>query len=189
MHLGRVKFRSSVEATPKCREESLYVKKLSLVPSVAIPLMAIAFLTGSATAQAPAAGGPPRSYPPPTNLKVLPKDLTGQQVRTIMEGWAGDLGVHCDTCHVADPKNIGPNGRPRLDFPSDAKDEKQMARIMYTMFEVDKKDYVAKVAAMDKMDEPAAPLTCGTCHRGHLDPEKFTPPPEHPQGAMPGMQH
>jgi hypothetical protein len=96
--------------------------------------------------------------------------------------------VHCDNCHAADPKNVGPNGRPRLNFASDEKDEKLMARIMYQMTEEDKKNYVARVADMDKMDEPAAPLTCGTCHRGHLDPEKFTPAPQQP-GAMPGMQH
>jgi hypothetical protein len=131
----------------------------------------------------------PRSYPAPTNLKVLPKDLTGAQVHEIMEGWAGDLGVHCDTCHAADPKNLGPNGKPRLNFASDEKDEKEMARIMYQMLEADKKDYVAKVAALDKMDEPAAPLTCGTCHRGQLDPEKFTPPQQPGMGNMPGMQH
>jgi hypothetical protein len=134
----------------------------------------------------------PRSFPPPTNLKVLPANLTGQQVHEIMEGWAGDLGVHCDNCHAADPKNIGPNGKPRLNFASDEKDEKQMARIMAQMMEEDKTNYIAKVAALDKMDEPAAPLTCGTCHRGHLDPEKFTPAPEQPpagMGSMPGMQH
>jgi hypothetical protein len=140
----------------------------------------------------PAAPRRPRSYPAPTNLKVLPKDTTGAQIHEIMEAWSGDLGVHCDACHADDANNVGPNGRHRLDFASDAKDEKQMARIMYQMFETDKNDYVAKVAAMDKMDEPAAPLTCGTCHRGHLDPEKFTPAPEHPpqsMGNMPAMQH
>lgn len=173
------------------------MKKPSLVSPAAAALLAATLFTSVTFAQAPAAGGPPpeapRNYPAPTNLKVLPKDLTGKQVHEIMEGWAGSLGVHCDKCHAADPKNIGPNGRPRLNFASDEKDEKAMARIMYTMTEVDKKNYVAKVAAMDKMDEPAPPLTCGTCHRGHLDPEKFTPAPEHPPqgapGAMPGMQH
>jgi len=182
------------------------VNKPSLAsPVAAIALLSAAMFTSAAFAQAPtAAGSPPpggaahgpRNYPAPTNLKVLPKNLTGKQVHEIMEGWAGALGVHCDNCHATDPKNIGPNGKPRLDFASDAKDEKAMARIMYTMTEIDKKDYVAKVAAMDKMDEPAPPLTCGTCHRGHLDPEKFTPAPEHPRqgapGAMPpmsGMQH
>lgn len=177
------------------------MKITSLALPVATALLAAAVFTVSAAAQAaPAAGASPqqgearapRSFPPPTNLKVLPKDLTGAQVREIMMGWAGDLGVHCDTCHATDANNVGPNGRPRMDFASDAKDEKQMARIMYTMLDTDKKDYVAKVAAIDKMAEPAAPLTCGTCHRGHLDPEKFTPEPEHPQGApgaMPSMQH
>jgi hypothetical protein len=131
----------------------------------------------------------PRSFPAPTNLQVLPKDLTGQQVHEIMEHWAGDLGVHCDTCHAADPNNVGPNGRPRMNFASDEKDEKKMARVMYTMTEDLKANYVAKVAAMDKMAEPAAPVTCGTCHRGHIDPEAFTPAPEHPGGAMPPMQH
>ncbi len=172
----------------------------SASPAAAVAFFAAIAFAASAFAQAPpAAGGPPqespghgpRNYPAPTNLKVLPKNLTGAQVHEIMEGWAGALGVHCDNCHAADPKNIGPNGKPRLNFASDEKDEKKMARIMYTMLETDKKDYIARVAAMDKMDEPAPPLTCGTCHRGHLDPEKFTPPP-HPQGApgaMPGMQH
>jgi hypothetical protein len=179
----------------------LHVKKSSRTSaSVAFSLLAAAAFTVSAAAQAPtpggspqaAAGRTPRSYPAPTNLKVLPKDLSGAQVHEIMEGWAGDLGVHCDTCHAADANNVGPNGRPRLDFASDAKNEKEMARIMYQMLEADKKDYVAKVAALDKMSEPAAPLTCGTCHRGHLDPEKYTPEPEHPQGApgaTPGVQH
>ena len=182
------------------------MKPTSLASPARIALLAAFAFTAAVAAQAPqsapapatpapAGAGqsgarPPRSFPPPTNLKVLPGNLTGQQVHEIMEGWAGDLGVHCDTCHAADPKNVGPNGKPRLNFASDEKDEKQMARIMAQMTEDIKKNYVAKVAAMDKMDEPAAPLTCGTCHRGHLDPEKFTPAPEQPgRGAMPGMQH
>ncbi len=171
------------------------MKKTSLIaPTAAVALFAAAVFAASTVAQAPQGpppegARPPRSYPAPTNLKVLPKDLTGQQVHEIMEHWAGDLGVHCDTCHAADPNNVGPNGRPRLNFASDEKDEKQMARIMYTMTEDLKKNYVAKVAAIDKMAEPAAPVTCGTCHRGHLDPEAYTPAPEHPQGAMPNMQH
>lgn len=171
----------------------------SASPAAAVAFFAALAFAASAFAQAPPAAGPPqegpghgpRNYPAPKNLKVLPKNFTGAQVHETMEGWAGALGVHCDHCHAADPKDIGPNGKPRLNFASDEKDGKKMARIMYTMLETDKKNYVAKVAAMDKMDEPAAPLTCGTCHRGHLDPEKFTPPP-HPEGApggMPGMQH
>ena len=159
-------------------------------PAAAIALLAAAVFAATAAAQAPqgppGGGGRPRSYPAPTNLKVLPKDLTGQQVHEIMEGFAGALGVHCDTCHAADPNGPGPNGRPRLKFEDDSKPEKEMARIMIKMTEDMKANYIKKVADMDKMETPAAPLTCGTCHRGHLDPEAFVPPHEGPpMGAMP----
>ena len=185
------------------------MKITSLIPpAVAVSLLGTAVLAAVTVAQAPQnppdAGGPPmqqggaagggmrheRNYPPPTNLQVLPKDLTGAQVREIMHHWAGDLGVECDTCHAgyADGRKA-PNGMPMLDFASDAKPQKGMARIMYTMTELDKKDYVAKVAALDTMGSPAAPLTCGTCHRGNLDPPAFEPPHhEHgprPEGAPP----
>jgi hypothetical protein len=173
-------------------ERNLHVKTTSRVTSAAT-LFAAAIFAASTVAQPPQGpppeGGHMRSFPAPTNLQVLPKDYTGQQVHETMEHFASDLGVHCDTCHAADPNNVGPNGRPRLNFASDEKDEKKMARIMYKMTEDIKANYVAKVAAMDKMAEPAAPLTCGTCHRGHLDPEAFTPAPEHPGGPMPGTQH
>ncbi len=124
------------------------------------------------------AGGQPRSYPEPTNLKVLPKTLTGQQVHEIMEQWEGSLGAHCNTCHTADPKNIGPNGRPRLNFADDSKEEKQTARMMYKMTEDINVNYVSKVPSSDQ------PVTCGTCHRGHLGPEPFVIPEEDhkPQG-------
>jgi hypothetical protein len=108
-----------------------------------------------------------RVYPAPANLKVLPKDLTGQQVHEIMERWSASLGTHCDSCHTADPQNIGPNGRPRLNFADDSKPMKGAARLMFTMTEKINVDYVAKI------DSSGAPVTCGTCHRGHLGPEPF----------------
>jgi hypothetical protein len=94
-------------------------------------------------------------------------------VHDIMEKWAGDLGAHCNTCHAADPKNIGPNGRPRLNFADDSKEEKLTARLMYKMTEDINVNYVSKVPNSDE------PVTCGTCHRGHLGPEPFVIPEEH----------
>jgi cytochrome c553 len=149
------------------------------LPSVATALLAAAVLAIATIAQAPqaappAAGSPPppRVYPAPTNLKVLPKDLTGQQVHEIMEKWEGSLGAKCNTCHTPDPNNIAPNGRPRLNFVDDSKKEKAAARLMYTMTEEINRSYVAKI------DSSGAPVTCGTCHRGHLGPEPFVIPPE-----------
>jgi len=138
--------------------------------------------------QAPATPGPPgqaehhdHPHTPPTNLQVLPKNLTGDQVHEIMEGWEAELGVHCSTCHAADPKNIGPNGRPRLNYADDSKPEKASARLMYKMTEDINVNYVSKIPSSD------VPVTCGTCHRGHFGPEPFVIPKDddhdHPPAA------
>jgi hypothetical protein len=162
--------------------------------SLALPAGAVAFLTAALFAVTtiaqppqgppPQSGGqqfppPPRSFPAPTNLKVLPKNLTGQQVRDIMEIWAASLGTHCSHCHAEDPKNVGPNGRPRLNFADDTKPEKAAARLMYTMTEDINVKYVSKIPNSDM------PITCGTCHRGRLSPQPFVLPEDDHEGPHP----
>src|SRR6202035_1974336 len=96
-------------------------------------------LTAQAPQPAPApSGAPSRPHfpvPAPTNLKVLPKNLTGEQVMDIMHKWEADLGTNCGHCHTPDPNNIGPNGKPRLKFADDSKKEKATARLMFTMMD------------------------------------------------------
>ena len=111
-------------------------------------------------------------------MKVLPKNLTGLQVHQIMHVWAGSLGVHCDTCHAAAPHKLDRFGHPELDFPSDAKKDKLTARLMYKMVKKINGDTISMVTGED--GKPAPPVTCGTCHRGHLDPPKFVVPKEGP---------
>ena len=149
------------------------------LPAAAAVLLIAAVFAAAMAAQAPQAppppagnAPPPRTYPAPTNLKVLPKNLTGQQVHEIMEKWEGSLGVHCNTCHTADPGNIGPNGRPRLNFADDSKQQKSTARLMYKMTEEINGNYISMV------ENSGPPVSCGTCHRGHLDPEPFVIPPD-----------
>ena len=129
-----------------------------------------------AQAAPPPAGGPPpgapmHEMPAPTNLKVLPRNLTGPQVHEIMEKWEGELGTGCKTCHAVDKTRTSPDGRPILNFADDSKDEKQTARKMFKMVEDINANYISKI------DSSGAPVTCGTCHRGHLGPEPFIPAP------------
>jgi hypothetical protein len=167
------------------------------LPVSAAVLLAAALFAVSAASQAfqaappqpPAASAPPHEehdqpHPAPTNLKVLPKTLTGDQVHEIMEGWAAALGTHCNTCHAADPTNIGTNGRPRLNFADDSRPEKSTARLMYKMVQDINENYISMV------DNSGAPVTCGTCHRGHIGPEPFVAPKQdhagpHPPEAVP----
>lgn len=158
-----------------------------LVFSLPFSVVALAALTfaAAAAAQAPQASQNPSAapsshrehhHPAPTNLKVLPKDLTGEQVHELMEKWEGYLGTECSTCHTADPKNIGPNGKPRLNFADDSKPEKSTARLMFRMTEDLNKNYVSMI---EKPGSPPTPVTCGTCHRGHVTPEPFVAPEVH----------
>lgn len=137
--------------------------------------------TQAPAGQAAPAGAPPehRSFPAPTNLQVLPKDMTGEQVHAIMEQWEGQLGSGCRACHAVDKTNVGPNGRPRLNFADDSKEEKQTARLMYKMTEKINTDYVSMVPNSGQS------VTCGTCHRGHLGPEEYIPPKREEHGAPP----
>jgi len=162
------------------------------LPAAAAALFAAAVFAIATVAQAPqATPAPPEhehehNHPAPTNLKVLPKNLTGEQVHEIMEGWEAALGVHCHACHAENPKDIGPDGRPRLNFADDSKEEKASARIMYTMVEDINRNYVSKIESSE------VPVSCGTCHRGHLGPEPFVPPaggrPRPPQSPPPAGQ-
>jgi len=157
---------------------------LSSVFAVAALAAAVALAQSPAPAPPPAAAPrPPRTYPAPTNLKVLPKDLTGQQVHEIMEKWEAELGGHCNSCHTADPNNIGPNGKPRLKFEDDSKDEKVVARLMVAMTEELNRKYFGQIKH-DEDHGKTPSVSCATCHRGHMHPEEFVPPKEEHGGPM-----
>lgn len=160
--------------------------------SVAAAVFAAAVFAVTAVAQAPQTqpstppagapmGEPHHEMPAPTNLQVLPKDLTGEQVHRIMHSWASALGTRCDTCHAPDPNApVGAGGHPRLDYALDTKPEKNTARLMVKMVEDINGNYIGKI------DNAGIKVSCGTCHRGHLSPPIFMPPPEHHMGPPPG---
>ena len=178
------------------------ISSLSLPAAVTALLIAALFAVTTA-AQAPQSSPPGGSAPPPpphvapkpTNLKVLPKDMTGDQVHDLMHKWEADLGTECSHCHTPDPNNLAPNGKPRLNFADDSKKEKSTARLMYKMVEDINTSYVSMV------ENSGEPVTCGTCHRGHPSPEPFVAPPEHdhdhehehhegaPEGQKPPIPH
>ena len=118
-----------------------------------------------------------RVYPTPTNLRVLPKEMTGQQVHELMEQWGVDLGVRCSACHGEDHDNVVPAGPRRSRFADDSQPMKEIARRMYTMTEHINRDFIAKV------EGSGFPVTCGTCHRGRVSPEPAFVLPAVPNSA------
>jgi len=114
------------------------------------------------------------------NLKVLPKNITDKQLDNVMDEWAHSLGVHCSFCHVRD------EAAKKMDFASDAKPEKEMARSMFKMMnKINQKYFEAKKDSIGMMAKSG--INCYSCHRGDSHPEVKLPEMHHgPGGPPPG---
>jgi hypothetical protein len=115
------------------------------------------------------------------NLKVLPKNIPHEKLHQVMDEWANSLGVHCGFCHAPNAAGKG------LDFASDAKPEKEMARHMYKMMnKINQKYFEAKKDSLGMVME--AGINCNTCHHGASHPELKVPEDEKhgPGGPPPG---
>jgi hypothetical protein len=147
--------------------------------SLTIPLMA-AIQAPAAGVQGQRGGGEPgarggdgagqrAAAPPPTNLQVLPKEFTRQQVVQVMQQFTMGLGVTCNYCHVemagAQP---GANGQIPLDAASDDKQAKKTARVMMKMVGDINNTLGSQIG---KPASDVVKVQCVTCHRGASVPK------------------
>lgn len=101
------------------------------------------------------------SNPRPSNLKVLPKNISNEELEATMKSYNLALGVKCNHCHA--PKS---NGEKGLDFASDANPIKEVARHMIKMNNQINKKYFSK----HQKDGVFQQIGCGTCHNGAATP-------------------
>ena len=117
------------------------------------------------------------------NLQVLPKDISKDSLDTIMHHFTKALGVRCNFCHTM--------GNGKMDFASDEKEEKGVARYMIKMAAGINSTYFN----FEKSTRPDTinVVKCITCHHGnpHHDEaemkkdssqEHHDMPPPPPQG-------
>ena len=108
------------------------------------------------------------------NLKVLPKDISKEDLDKVMHDFTAALGVRCNFCH-------SPGADGRMDFASDAKPEKDIARYMLNMTkEINVKYFNSENSSMP---DTISVVKCLTCHRGGAHPEDAIMPDNH--GNMP----
>ena len=104
------------------------------------------------------------------NLKVLPQDISGAKLDSIMHTYNIALGVKCNFCHVPYNKlNFGL--KDSLDYAADTEPMKENARDMMRMvIDINKKYF-----HFDKNIEPEYlnTITCKTCHRGEPFPPEY----------------
>jgi hypothetical protein len=96
------------------------------------------------------------------NIKVLPKDMTKQEVEAVMQVWSRSLGVKCTFCHEMKV----PGDWKSMDFASDKVDEKETTRRMVKMVEQLNAGPLPKAAG-----EKGVTVSCVTCHRGLAHPD------------------
>lgn len=94
------------------------------------------------------------------NLQVLRANITRDSLVAVMEEFRTALGVGCDHCHAVAPGG----GEPTLDFASDSKPEKGIARSMLVMVREINGDY------LEPLGFSANRVSCMTCHRGNTIP-------------------
>ena len=112
------------------------------------------------------------------NLRVLPVNITHDELIATMRGFARALGTRCEHCHVENP----PGSKDRFDFASDKKPEKNVARTMLRMTRAVNADYLSKV------NEHGQTVTCINCHLGHTVPPPPPPPPAQEGAPAPPRQ-
>lgn len=98
------------------------------------------------------------------NLKILPKDIQDADLDSVMNGFAKSLDVSCDFCHTS-----GKTNKEDIDFASDDKPEKEIARMMMKMTASINKDFF-DYTIVYKAGELMA-VSCYTCHDGFARPE------------------
>ena len=133
--------------------------------SYGIVLAGLVLVGVSVSAQAPAGGGQ-QTPPPMVNLQVWPKDTSRAVVLQFMNAFGDSLGVTCNYCHVEQGG--------RLDFASDDKREKRVARQMILLrdsINVVLPAIVGKPAGAGPTSgdgHPGMPVRvlCSSCHRG-----------------------
>lgn len=132
------------------------------------------------------------------NLQILPKDISHDDLDSVMHHFTASLGVKCSYCHVGDPATR------KMDFAKDDKPEKQIARKMMLMAIDINKNHFQQIAEQMDSGKMAMPtdtsavsymlkyVTCYTCHHGDPHPDNHPPkkdnenrppmPPMPPQG-------
>jgi len=135
--------------------------------------------------------------PTPKNLQILPKTASTQDVVGVMQTFTRALGVQCTYCHVeqtaplltveeqqaaaaaaaANPQQAGRGrgrgrgrGGPQMDFASDARRQKQIAREMVL---VTRQINQALNAGIHKPAAEIVHVQCMTCHRGIPIPQQL----------------
>lgn len=100
------------------------------------------------------------------NLKVLPKDISKDDLEKVMKSYEKALGVQCGFCHVKNKKDT-----LQWDHASDEKPEKEISRKMIRMTEKINLEFFDYKMNYKPGEFEVLAVSCNTCHYGSPRPE------------------
>jgi hypothetical protein len=103
------------------------------------------------------------------NLKVLPKNITKDQLDSVMKHFSVSLNVGCDFCHVENKEGTD------MDFAADDNKHKLIARDMLEMTYAINDKYFDFTGAKRDINSQLM-ITCYTCHNGSKMPATHPEP-------------
>lgn len=102
----------------------------------------------------------------PSNLQVLPEDISPEALRDTMFSFGQQVGLRCSRCHNFEPETP----MAERDFASDERELKRVAREMLRMVS----GINEAVSSIDRgPDHNALTVQCVTCHRGVSQPRQI----------------
>lgn len=116
------------------------------------------------------------------NLKVLKKDISKEELDSVMHFFSMSVGERCGFCHVWN------EAAKTMDFVSDDNPQKNIARYMMRMnAKINKKYFTNKE---QKSEQQIQAVTCYTCHHGAAIPAvKAQPMRRDSAGPPPAMSN
>ncbi|HLR38500.1 MAG TPA: c-type cytochrome [Chitinophagaceae bacterium] len=102
----------------------------------------------------------------PNNLKVLPKDISHEQIMNIMKSFTVALDFECTDCHAKSKEDPS-----EIDWMSyDKKNKKVALKMMKMVKKINAKYFDVKGDFMENYLRSKFAVTCQTCHGGSSDP-------------------
>lgn len=140
------------------RKRIVAIGLLAFVVAMVAPALAVG--QSAPATQVPAQGDELAEDYKPTNLTVLPQDISRRELRKRMRQYKEQLGVDCGYCHDKD-RETG-----EINYVSDHNPVKDKARTMIAMTGEINEKFLSRLG--DR--RYAEPFECAGCHRGQAKP-------------------
>lgn len=99
------------------------------------------------------------------NLKVLPKDISHDELMNVMHSFEVALDLKCEDCHARSTSDT-----TKLDFPADTKKKKIALGMMKMVQAMDSTYFGVKGDFKENYLTSQFKVTCISCHNGHNKP-------------------